>query len=89
MAVYKWAMVNTLMIPVTSLFQITFHCPKNTVNSLLDIIYPNIHLSGHSDQYFSEHIILSSMNNKVNEFNKIVLTKFPALLSFSLVLTLF
>ncbi len=54
-----------------------FHCPKNTVDSLLDTIYPNIHLSGHSDQYFSEHIILSSMNNKVNELNETVLAKFP------------
>ena len=41
-----------------------FHCPENTVDSLLDIIYPNIHIPGHSDQYFSERIILSSMNNK-------------------------
>src|SRR6267154_5569103 len=47
-----------------------FHCPENTVDSLLDTIYPNIHLPGHSDQYFSERIILSSMNVKVNELNE-------------------
>ena len=53
-----------------------FHCPKNTVNFFFNIIYPNIHIPGHSDQYFSECIILSSMNNKVNELNEIVLARF-------------
>ncbi len=69
-------MVNTLMISATSLFQITFTAHKNTVDSLLDIIYPNIYTPGHSDQYFSECIILSSMNNKVNKLNETVLAKF-------------
>jgi hypothetical protein len=54
-----------------------FHCPENTVDSLLNIIYPNIHIPGHPDQYFSERIILSSMNKKVNELNETVLAKFP------------
>ncbi len=46
------------------------------MDSLLDIIYPNIYTPGHSDQYFSECIILSSMNNKVNKLNETVLAKF-------------
>jgi len=54
-----------------------FCCSENTVDSLLDTIYPGIHMPGHSDQYFSEHIILSTMNNKVNELNNTVLAKFP------------
>ncbi len=54
-----------------------FHCPENTEDSLLNTIYPDIHISGHLDQYFSERIILSSMNNKVNELNETVLAKFP------------
>ena len=54
-----------------------FCCAENTVDSLIDTIYPNIHMPGHSDQYFSERIILSSMNNKVNELNETVLARFP------------
>jgi hypothetical protein len=54
-----------------------FHCAENTVDSLIDTIYPNIHIPGHSDQYFSERIILSTMNERVNRLNETVLTKFP------------
>jgi PIF1-like helicase/Helitron helicase-like domain at N-terminus len=54
-----------------------FHCPENTVDSLLDIIYPDLHVPGHSDQYFSERIILSCINKKVNELNETVLARFP------------
>jgi ATP-dependent DNA helicase PIF1 len=54
-----------------------FCCPENTVDSLFDTIYPGIHMLSHPDQYFSERIILSTMNNKVNELNNTVLAKFP------------
>jgi hypothetical protein len=54
-----------------------FHYPENTVDSLFDTIYPDIHIPGHPDQYFSERIILSSMNNKVNDLNETILAKFP------------
>jgi hypothetical protein len=55
-----------------------FHCAENTVDSLIDTIYPDIHIPGHSDQYFSERIILSSMNKKVNQLNETILTRFPS-----------
>jgi PIF1-like helicase len=54
-----------------------FHCAENTVDSLINIIYPDIHIPGHSDQYLSEHIILSSMNKRVNELNETILTRSP------------
>ena len=36
-----------------------FKCRENTVSSLIDAIYPNINTLNHSNQYFSECIILS------------------------------
>jgi hypothetical protein len=54
-----------------------FCCPENTVDSLIDTIYPSIHTGNHSDQYFSERVILSCQNKYVNELNKTVLDKFP------------
>src|SRR5258707_10312514 len=54
-----------------------FHCADNIVDSLIDTIYPNIHLGPHPDQFFSEHIILSSINKRVKELNESVLAKFP------------
>ena len=48
-----------------------------SVDSLVDTIYPDIHIPDQPDQYFPEHIILSSMNKKVNELNQMVLDKFP------------
>ena len=54
-----------------------FHCPENSVDSLINSIYPDIHLPNHPNQYFSESIILSSLNKKVNELNETVLAKFP------------
>ena len=54
-----------------------FYCPENTEDSLLNTIYPDIHIPSHLNQYFSERIILFSMNNKVNELNETVLAKFP------------
>src|SRR5712671_7702192 len=56
-----------------------FCCAENSVDSLIDAIYPGIYIPNHPDQYFSDRIILSSMNKKVNELNATVLTKFPGL----------
>ena len=54
-----------------------FKCRENTVSSLIDAIYPNIDTPDHSNQYFSERIILSSMNKDVNALNKTILDRFP------------
>jgi hypothetical protein len=54
-----------------------FKCRENTVSSLIDTIYPDIHIPDHPSQYFSERIILSPMNKDVNALNKIVLDRFP------------
>jgi hypothetical protein len=54
-----------------------FCCPENSVDSLIDTIYPNIHIPNQPNQFFSERIILSSMNKKVNDLNETVLAKFP------------
>ena len=54
-----------------------FCCAENTVDSLIDTIYPGIHISNHPDQFFSECIILPSMNKEVNALNQTILAKFP------------
>ena len=54
-----------------------FKCRENTVSSLIDAIYPNIDTPNHSNQYFSERIILSSTNKDVNALNKVVFDRFP------------
>ena len=50
---------------------------ENTVDSLIDTIYPNIHAGNLSGQYFSECSILSSKNDDVNTLNAAVLEKLP------------
>ena len=57
--------------------QLSTFATENTVNSLIDTIYFNIHIPDNSDQFFLEHIILSTMNKKVNMLNETVLAKFP------------
>ena len=54
-----------------------FKCRENTASSLIDTIYPSIGTPDHSNQYFSEHIILSSMNKDVKALNQTVLDWFP------------
>ena len=55
-----------------------FKCRENTASSLIDAIYPNIDTPHHhSDKYFSERIILSSMNKDVKVLNSTVLDRFP------------
>ena len=54
-----------------------FKCRQNTVASLIDVIYPNIHTPNLSREYFSERTILSSKNEDVDNINLAVLEKFP------------
>jgi len=55
-----------------------FKCPQNTVTSLIDTIYPGIYdRAQHSDQYFSDWIILASKNDDVDDLNHHILHKFP------------
>ena len=53
-----------------------FKCSENTVESLVNTIYPGIHAVGLSNDYFSEKTILCGINNDVDNFNKEVLEKF-------------
>jgi hypothetical protein len=55
-----------------------FKCPENTVSSLIDTIYPGIYNPlQHSDEYFSQRVILACRNNDVDDLNHHVLHKFP------------
>jgi hypothetical protein len=55
-----------------------FKCPENSVTSLIDTIYPGIYdQAHHSDQYFSERVILASKNDDVDDLNHHILHKFP------------
>ena len=55
-----------------------FKCPENTVTSLISTIYPGIYdQAHHSDQYFSDRVILASKNDDVDDLNHHILHKFP------------
>jgi hypothetical protein len=57
-----------------------FHCAQNTVQNLINEIYPGIqtaHCLPHPDQYFSEQAILSARNADVNALNQTILDLFP------------
>jgi len=55
-----------------------FACPENTVSSLIDTIYPRIYdCLQHSDEYFSQWVILACRNDDVDDLNHHVLHKFP------------
>lgn len=55
-----------------------FHCTKNTIESLIETIYPGItyHIPP-MDQYFAERTILASRNDDVDSINKDILRQFP------------
>ena len=56
----------------------SFKCAENTVQSLIDTIYPGIGLLPHpEDHYFSERTILSSRNDDVDDLNHAILNRFP------------
>lgn len=54
----------------------SFKCPENTVQSLINTIYPNIHLN-HPDKYFADRTILCSKNDDVDDVNAAILHRFP------------
>jgi hypothetical protein len=55
-----------------------FHCPQNTVESLIETIYPGIAGPARpNDEYFAERSILSARNDDVDELNKRILDAFP------------
>jgi hypothetical protein len=54
------------------------HCPQNTVESLIETIYPGIKsLPLPEDDYFSERSILSARNDDVDSINLKMLKDFP------------
>ena len=53
-----------------------FHCPENTVQSLINTIYPGVSATQQPDQYYADHTILCSQNDDVHELNKKILDSF-------------
>ena len=55
-----------------------FQCPKDTINSLIQTMYPGINqLPLPPNQYFAEHTILTSRNDDVDDINEEMLKHFP------------
>jgi hypothetical protein len=55
-----------------------FHCPHNTVESLIDSVYPGIsHLPYPPDRSFTQHCILSAHNDDVDHLYEKILNDFP------------
>jgi ATP-dependent DNA helicase PIF1 len=55
-----------------------FCCPHNTVESLIDSVYPGIsHLPHPPDHHFTQHCILSACNDDVDHLNEKILNDFP------------
>jgi ATP-dependent exoDNAse (exonuclease V) alpha subunit len=55
-----------------------FSCPENTLESLIQEIYPGIgQLPLPGDHFFAERAILASRNAEVEEVNKLILERFP------------
>jgi ATP-dependent DNA helicase PIF1 len=52
-------------------------CRENTVDCLIDTIYPGISTPNLAPQYFSECTVLSSLNVVVDTLNKSALDRFP------------
>ena len=53
-----------------------FRCAENSVQSLIDTIYPDIRLP-HGDEYYAERTILCSKNDDVDDVNAVILQQFP------------
>jgi len=55
-----------------------FKCVENTLECLIETIYPGIANFPHpSDQYFSEHTLLSAHNEDIHAINNHILNDFP------------
>ena len=53
-----------------------FWCAENTVQSLIDTIYPGVSTTPQPDEYFADHTILCSKNDDVHDLNKKILDTF-------------
>jgi hypothetical protein len=53
------------------------HLPDNTVNGLINAIYPGLAQGNKPDKYFLERSILSSKNNTMDQLNQAILNIFP------------
>jgi ATP-dependent DNA helicase PIF1 len=51
--------------------------PQNTLESLIDLIYPNIAEQPKPDSFFLDRTILSTTNDSVDEINTYILNRFP------------
>ena len=60
-----------------SAFPDHFHCPENTVEPLIDTIYPKVSATQQPDQYYADCTIFCSWNDDVHELNKKILDSFP------------
>src|SRR5271156_5841064 len=49
----------------------------NTVNDLINAVYPGIDTGGKYDQYFLDHTLLCCKNDDVNDINQQILSQFP------------
>src|SRR5580658_3269702 len=55
-----------------------FHLPENTVEALINNIYPGLKDMPHPhDRFFAERSILSARNDDVDDINKRILADFP------------
>ena len=53
-----------------------FKCRENSIESLIQMIYPNISRANLASEYFAEQIVLSCLNVDVDTLNQYVLLKF-------------
>jgi hypothetical protein len=52
-------------------------CPDNSINSLVEAIYPGIEDGEKEDQYFLDRCILACKNDSVQDLNEEILNQFP------------
>jgi hypothetical protein len=52
-------------------------CCGDTVDSLIDVIYPRIAQGAKQDEYFKDRTLLSCKNDDVDDLNTDILAKFP------------
>ena len=52
------------------------HLQDNTVNGLVNALYPNLEQGNHSDDYFLHRTILSPKNDTVDEMNQSILDRY-------------
>jgi ATP-dependent DNA helicase PIF1 len=55
----------------------TMVTPYNTLDSLIDLIYPDIAIQPKPDSFFLDRTILTTTNDNVDEINSHLLSRFP------------